>query len=236
MPRKPKRAPVTLELPAYNDPKKRTNASERLKMTGIEVEARRAHAELFYVNDWEGRLTLNVMAAMPEFSDIPIGVLEHWCSDNKWPHKRRLRQDELRRALESNLNTKIVSYHSAQLEKMNRLYDKVMAFVLSDAHPEARSFEGCINAALKIADHIRTSSESIVQKVLPPVAAKTLSEDEQPKQGNIPPEVLPPLSSEEALMLAHTLIKHRQTEEAHAMVHAEDDEVIDEPPGPDGLV
>lgn len=160
-------------------------------------------AGIYYTTDLRGCSVLE-MTKHPIYGVVPIGTLERWCMLDDWVKRRVAVLEQWRKKIEAAVGNKLAQARVHQLESLQRVYDKVLLKLETDA-VEAGTYEGLTNALLRLAEVMDDWRSRLAQEIWPAMAEASAGDGRSTAL-----MVRPKLSREEARAAAVMIIQLRQ--------------------------
>lgn len=163
-------------------------------------------ARLAYVTSLTS-ISVQKLSETPPFDRISYGELHRWSAEDKWASER----DKYRRKIEKKLLNKLSTEHLESIVKQLKNADKLsetMHTMLKDNFIAPKSFEGMVNALMKLEEFRFSTREKVAQLLSNHI--QTIDEDEETLFDKV---MTPKVTyNEEALMkLAHSIIKKERS-------------------------
>lgn len=180
--------------------------------------ALRYAAELYYTCDVMHSGSVRELSQQPQFAHLSLRTLERWATEDRWVAKRRDKIALYRQAIEERLHDQIVDQQVAGLRELSGLYERALRFAMSPDGPPAKSFEGAARVALNLAEHLHQVRLDLAAHLHPKPTPVEDDEDERRELAQsaapVPDQMLPVYTQDEALLVAHSLMEHRQLKAA----------------------
>jgi len=125
-------------------------------------------AGVYYTTDLHG-CSLTDMTKHPIYGVIPYGTLEYWSKQDEWVKRREANREQWRKKIEAAVGNKLAQARVKQLESLERVYQKVLEKLESDA-VAAGTYEGLTNALLRIAEVMDEWRSKLAMEIWPSMA------------------------------------------------------------------
>jgi len=162
-------------------------------------------AGIYYTTDLRG-CSLVDMTKHPIYGVVPLRTLERWCGLDDWTKRRAAVLEQWRKKIEAAVGSKLAQSRVHQLESLQRVYDKVLLKLETDA-VEAGTYEGMTSVLLRLAELMDEWRARLAQEIWPAMAEASAGDGRSTAL-----MVRPKLSREEAREAAMLIIQRRREE------------------------
>lgn len=164
-------------------------------------------------------VTIRDISTHPVFSAASHDQIKKWAADDGWIEQRRSMLERIRTTIEARIGGEIVQYRLGQMKDLQEVYTKSIDILMNRSGgmpPVVNSYEGLLNATIKLVTTLDEFREKFGRQVSPVLAGQ----GHQDAAGVLP--VRPKLTPSEARIVAKAmLVKHR--EETRALIKRGDD-------------
>jgi hypothetical protein len=123
----------------------------------------REQAAIHYITSMEG-ISLRGLHEISPFNSVCQNTLERWSSEDNWPTRRQEYFQSIRLKIEARLAEKMVATRVAQLEKLDSIFQTLMADLPGAA---VGSKEGIVNAIVRLVESSDRMRDKISKEVVP---------------------------------------------------------------------
>lgn len=177
----------------------------------------RFSAGLYYTTDFQGT-TVEKMAKHPIYGAVKLTTLRTWCAEDRWVTRRSQNLERWREAIERKIASEIVKARQDQLERLRAIFDKT-AKKLEDDVVEPKSYEGLMQALVKLASLMDEWNEKLGRAIIPDMPIAT------PTEASIAaPQTKPQLTDAEARESAKVIMSMRRQRLRESIVREQTEE------------
>jgi uncharacterized FlaG/YvyC family protein len=201
---RPKREPVVKA--------KGRKPKREISMSAQELAAVRYSAELYYINDVIGNISLRDLSELDRFKMIKLKTLEMWAQQDRWLAQRREKQARIKQGLEERISMQLIQSQLKQIDELQKIYDRAVAFARNST-VRPKSFEQTAMVALKLSERMGNMRQDLSDKLAPPAydQDETTQETGETKRRKLPDDVIPQIPPDEAMAAAHAIMRARRS-------------------------
>lgn len=124
---------------------------------------RRETARLYYISN-PNKPTILEMSRHELFNDVSIRTLEQWSKDDSWVQGRQETNERVRSLIEAEIGTHLAKARINQLGLMQDIYEDAIDKI---KELEPTSYEGTLNALVKLAAFLDDQRERLGDQLVP---------------------------------------------------------------------